>query len=296
MRINQAHGNRALETVMTALQFVKMHGLGNDFVVIDARTRALDLSPSQHRLIADRRLGVGCDQVIILEPPKNRLADVFMRIHNPDGGEAEACGNGTRCVAAQLMGERQARNIVVETVSGLLDAELVEGGRIAVDMGMVKLDWRDIPLREACDTLHLAVTQGPLADPVAVNLGNPHMVFFVADAEAVDLVRLGPILEHHRLFPERANVEVAQIMNPGRIRMRVWERGAGITRACGSGACAALVAAARRGLSARSADIELDGGTLRIDWLADDHVRMTGGWSVSFRGEIDLDHLASFHG
>jgi diaminopimelate epimerase len=276
---------------MTALPFQKMHGLGNDFVVLDARDRAVPLTLSQRQWIADRRRGIGCDQLIVLEPPRERLADVFMRIHNPDGGEAGACGNATRCVAAKVMAEKRSRHVIVETISGLLDAEAIDGNRIAVDMGVVQLDWREIPLSEACDTLHLPLTLGPLSDPVGINVGNPHAVFFVADADAVDLASLGPVLERHKLFPERANIEVAQIIAPERIRMRVWERGAGITQACGSGACATLVAAARRKLTGRSATIVLDGGELVIDWLADNHVRMTGTWAESFRGEIDLGEM-----
>ncbi len=158
-------------------------------------------------------------------------------------------------------------------------------------MGPVKLDWREIPVSEACDTLHLPLSVGPLSDPVGVNVGNPHAVFFVPDAETVDLASLGPVLERHRLFPERANIEVAQILSPDRIRMRVWERSAGITQACGSGACATLVAAARRKLTGRSATVVLDGGELLIEWLPDNHVRMTGGWAESFRGEIDIAEL-----
>jgi len=273
-----------------------MHGLGNDFVVIDGRDRQIALSEQQKRLIANRRLGVGCDQLIVLEPPKDRLADVFMRIHNPDGGEAEACGNASRCVAAQLMHERGSQHLVIETVVGLLDAEKIDGDKIAIDMGLVRLDWRDIPLAEPIDTLHLPIEEGPLRDPVGVNVGNPHMVFFVPDADAIDLKRVGPILERHSLYPEKANVEIAEIIDRGHIRMRVWERSAGITLACGSGACATLVAASRRNLTGRSAQVHLDGGTLRVDWLADDHVRMTGGWSLSFRGEIDLEMLERNHG
>ncbi|MGH6893199.1 MAG: diaminopimelate epimerase, partial [Dongiaceae bacterium] len=183
------------------------------------------------------------------------------------------------------------RHVIVETVSGLLDAETADGGRIAVDMGPVNLDWREIPLGEACDTLHLPLNLGPLSDPVGVNVGNPHAVFFVPDAEKIDLATFGPVLERSRLFPERANIEVAQIISRDRIRMRVWERGAGITQACGSGACATLVAAARRKLTERSAAIVLDGGELVIDWLPDNHVRMTGDWTESFRGEIDIAEL-----
>jgi len=281
---------------MTALPFLKMHGLGNDFVVIDMRDRPVALTLPQRRWIADRRRGIGCDQLILLEPPRQKVADVFMRIHNPDGGEAGACGNATRCIAAKVMAEKSTQHVIVETISGLLDAESASGGRIAVDMGPVKLDWREVPVSEACDTLHLPLTAGPLSDPVGVNVGNPHAVFFVPDAEKIDLASLGPVLERHRLFPERANIEAAQILSPGldsvgRIRMRVWERGAGITQACGSGACATLVAAARRKLTGRSATIVLDGGELLIEWLADNHVRMTGDWAESFRGEIDIADL-----
>lgn len=276
---------------MTALPFQKMHGLGNDFVVLDARARALPLSVAQRRWIADRRRGIGCDQLIILEPPRDRLADVFMRIHNPDGSEADACGNATRCVAAKVMEEKDTRHVIVETISGLLDTEAVEGGRISVDMGEARLDWREIPLGEACDTLHLPLSLGPVSDPVGVNVGNPHAVFFVADAEKTDVAGLGPVLERHKLFPERANIEFAQVLSPERIRMRVWERAAGITQACGSGACATLVAAARRRLTGRRATVVLDGGELLIEWLADNHVRMTGSWTESFRGEIDLDRI-----
>lgn len=276
---------------MTAVPFRKMHGLGNDFVVLDARDRAIPLSIAQRRWIADRRRGIGCDQLIVLEPPRDKLADVFMRIYNPDGGEAGACGNATRCIAATVMAENCKRHAIVETVSGLLDTEAVAGGLVSVDMGVARLDWREIPVGEACDTLHLPLALGPLQDPVGVNVGNPHAVFFVTDAARIDLAALGPVLERHKLFPERANIEVAQVIAADRIRMRVWERGAGITQACGSGACATLVAAARRKLTGRSATVVLDGGELLIEWLPDNHVRMTGGWSESFRGEMDLDDM-----
>jgi diaminopimelate epimerase len=272
---------------MTALPFTKMHGLGNDFVVLDARNRSLALTEAQRRLIADRRLGVGCDQLITLERPKSAGADVFMRIHNPDGSEAGACGNATRCIAARVMQERGANAVTVETISGLLKTT-GKDGLITVDMGPARLDWREIPVREACDTLHLPLTLGPLGDPVGVNIGNPHAVFFVPDVAAIDLPVLGPQLEHAPLFPERANIEIAALPAPDRLRMRVWERSAGITRACGSGACAVLVAAARRGLTGRRAEVELDGGILTIEWLENDHVLMTGPWAESFRGEIEV--------
>jgi len=273
---------------MVPLPFTKMQGLGNDFVVIDARSRPVSLDLSARRRIADRRLGIGCDQLILLERAAAGRADVFMRIYNNDGSEAAACGNATRCVAARLMAERGVERITVETIAGLLETRAAGEGRIAVDMGAARTDWQAIPLAEPCDTLHLPLSLGPLADPVATNIGNPHATFFVADVAAIDLERLGPELERHPLFPDRANIEIAQVLAPDRIRMRIWERGAGITQASGSGSCATLVAAARRGLTRRRAEVMLDGGSLTIEWLENNHVLMTGPWAESFRGEIDL--------
>src|SRR6266404_2953882 len=277
---------------MTGVPFLKMHGLGNDFVVLDARTRPLDLALERRRAIADRRLGVGCDQLIVLEKPTERDADVFMRIYNPDGGEAGACGNATRCVASVLMDERRIDQVTVQTVSGLLEAE--KTGKcanglpvISVDMGLARLDWTEIPVREACDTNHLPVGAGPLQDPVGTNMGNPHATFFVDNAAAIDLAALGPVLEHDRFFPERANIGVAQRVGESTLRLRVWERGAGLTLACGSGACAAVVAATRRGLVKRRAQVIVDGGTLEVEWLRDDHVLMTGAIALAFKGELD---------
>jgi diaminopimelate epimerase len=271
-------------------KFVKMHGLGNDFVVIDAREQPLNFDDTAARKIADRHTGVGCDQLIVMERPQNGkgLADVVMRIRNADGGEVAACGNASRCVADLVMRETGRDNIVIETAAGLLDAQRASGGRIAVDMGAAKLDWRDIPLGEPQDTGRLNLSLGPLKEPVAVSMGNPHAVFFVDNAEAIDLKTLGPVLEHHKLFPERANIGVAQVIDRGRIRLRVWERGTGITLACGTGACAALVAAARRGLTERKAIVAVDGGELEIEWLKDGHVLMTGPVAVSFTGELPV--------
>jgi diaminopimelate epimerase len=282
---------------MTTMPFRKMHGLGNDFVVLDARRTALDLTPARRRAIADRRLGVGCDQLIVLEPPTERDADVFMRIYNPDGGEAGACGNATRCVASVLMDERKTDQVTVQTISGLLESQKTGRGTnglpvISVDMGPAGLDWRDIPVREACDTNHMPVGLGPLQDPVGTNMGNPHATFFVDNAAAVPLAELGPKLEHDSFFPERANIGVAQRVGDGRLRLRVWERGAGITLACGSGACAAVVAASRRGLVDRKAEVILEQGSLAVEWLRDDHVMMTGGIAVAFKGELDDSLLA----
>ena len=272
--------------------FLKMHGLGNDFVVLDARSRALDLPVERRRAIADRRLGVGCDQLIVLEPPTDRAADVFMRIYNPDGGEAGACGNATRCVASVLMDERNTDQVTVQTISGLLESEKVGDGVISVDMGQALLDWRDIPVAGACDTNHLPVGAGVLQDPVGTNMGNPHATFFVDDLDSVPIADLGPRLEHHAFFPERANIGVAQMVGTDRLRLKVWERGAGLTLACGSGACAAVVAASRRGLIDRKAEVMLEHGTLGVEWLRDGHVMMTGGIALAFKGELDRSLLS----
>ncbi len=220
-----------------------------------------------------------------------------MRIFNPDGGEAGACGNATRCVASVVMDERKTDQVTVQTISGLLESQKTGTGDnglpvISVDMGLARLDWRDIPVRDACDTNHLPVGLGPLQDPVGTNIGNPHATFFVDDLAAIPLAELGPQLERHRFFPERANIGVVQALGEGRLRLRVWERGAGLTLACGSGACAAVVAASRRGLVDRKAQVVVDGGTLEMEWLRDGHVLMTGGIAVAFRGELDRSLLA----
>ncbi|MDP6344147.1 MAG: diaminopimelate epimerase [Alphaproteobacteria bacterium] len=271
--------------------FLKMHGLGNDFVVLDLRGTSLRVAQSLARAVADRRTGVGCDQVISVEPSDR--ADAFMRIHNPDGSEAEACGNGTRCVASLLFAENGTDRAVIETRAGLLRATAAADDLITVDMGPAYLDWREIPLAEEVDTLHLPLSVGPasapvLSDPCAVGMGNPHAVFFVEDVEAIDLATIGPMLESHPLFPERANIGIVQVRSHDDIRLRVWERGAGLTQACGSGACAALVACHRRDLAGRRAQVELNGGRLVVEWRADDgHVLMSGPVATSFSGLLD---------
>jgi diaminopimelate epimerase len=282
---------------MAGTPFLKMHGLGNDFVVLDARGHALDLTVPRRRAIADRRLGVGCDQLIVLEPPTEPDADVFMRIYNPDGSEAQACGNATRCVASVVMDERKSDDVTIQTVAGLLESQKVGRGAnglpvISVDMGLVRMDWREIPVAKACDTRHMPVGLGPLQDPVGTNVGNPHATFFVDDLASIPITELGPKLEHDPFFPERVNVGVAQIIGENRLKLSVWERGAGLTLACGSGACAAGVAAARRGLTGRKVDVVVEHGTLTIEWLRDDHVSMTGGISLAYRGELDRSLLS----
>lgn len=274
---------------MSELDFHKMHGLGNDFVIVDQRSGKLSLSAEQMQKIADRRCGVGFDQLLLLEPSES--ADVFMRVFNPDGTESGACGNGTRCVGRLMMEEHGLSHVVVETTAGVLDVTPgVRGYRVV--MGKPALGWDEIPLAKPMDTLHLDIEAGPLSRPTAVNMGNPHAVFFVDDVEKIDLEALGPELEHHPLFPERANIGVASVNAHGSIRLRVFERGAGLTRACGSGACAALVAAVRRDLCAPSASIYLDGGRLRVTWGEDGLVTMTGPATHSYKGSFDPEMLA----
>ena len=257
-------------------RFHKMHGLGNDFAIFDAREGAVAIDAARARAIADRRTGIGCDQVILLEP--STVADVRMRIWNADGGEVEACGNATRCVA--LLGAA-----TIETKGGLLNAS-ANGASATVDMGVPRFGWDQIPLAYAMDTAAMPVGWEDLQGPFAVNVGNPHIVFFVPDPEAVDLARLGPIIEHDPLFPERVNVNVASFEGEA-IRLHVWERGAGLTRACGTGACATAVAAIRQHLARGPLEVRLPGGALTIDWADQGSIGMTGPATHVFTGELD---------
>ena len=268
-----------------------MHGLGNDFVVLDARRGDLMLTPKAARAIAHRRTGVGCDQILILERPRNG-GDAFLAIRNADGGLVESCGNGARCIARLLLDESGKDRLTLETLAGPIIATRAGQDLISIDMGPARTAWAEIPVSEATDTLHLKIGEGALQDPVGINVGNPHAVFFVPDAAAIDLATLGPRLEHHPLFPQRTNVEAAQVLSRTHIRMRVWERGVGITQACGTGACATLVAAARRGLTERKAVVTVDGGDLAIEWRADGHVMMTGPAAESFAGTLDRSLLS----
>ncbi|MEP0391158.1 MAG: diaminopimelate epimerase [Erythrobacter sp.] len=265
--------------------FIKMHGLGNDFVVLDARESPLPVICSKTAsAIADRHTGIGCDQLIVLEPSQ---AHAFtMRIYNSDGGEVEACGNATRAVA--LLHGEAAR---IETAGGVLSLEPSQGGA-TVDMGSPRFEWDAIPLDYPMDTLSMPVGWGELENPAAVNLGNPHVIFFVDDADAVDLGTIGPEIEHDVLFPNRVNVNVASLIGPDHLKLHVWERGAGLTRACGTGACATAVAAIRRGLVGECVTIALPGGDLTIEWREGEHIRMTGPAAESFRGEFEWDDFA----
>jgi diaminopimelate epimerase len=267
------------------VDFAKMHGLGNDFVVLDARTHDLPPITRQFaRAIADRHSGIGCDQLLLLQP--SSVADFAMRIFNSDGGEVGACGNATRAVGL-LHGEPAT----IETQGGLVSVRS-NGAGISVDMGEPRFDWDAIPLSYPMDTLAMPVGWEELERPAAVNVGNPHAVFFVADSDAVQLERLGPEVENDPLFPERVNVNVATVEDRATIRLRVWERGAGLTRACGTGACATAVVAARRGLAARNVQVFLPGGALRIVWGEDNRITMTGPAAESFRGSFEWEHFA----
>lgn len=267
------------------ISFRKMHGLGNDFVIIDGRKAAVSLTSSQIAQIGDRRRGVGFDQLIVLEQPQDKRADLFMRIYNPDGSESGACGNATRCVADIIMREKGADKAIIQTLPGLLTCTRAGTEDVTVDMGPARLEWHDIPAAKECDTLHLPLS----GDPVGVNVGNPHCVFFVENAEAADVAGIGAKTETDPLFPQKTNVEFASLIGKDHVRMRVWERGAGITQACGTGACATAVAAIRRGLTGRKVIVTLDGGNLVIEWREDNgHVLMTGPLAYSFEGAIVL--------
>jgi len=278
------------------IRFRKMNGLGNDFVVLDTRARPLALSAADVAAIANRRDGIGCDQVIALEP--SVYGDVLMRIWNADGGEVGACGNAARCVAALLVSERGSPHVAIETESGLLQATLNKDRSVTIDMGAPRFNWDEIPLSAPfADTRQIKLPAGGINGQglgafSAVNVGNPHCVFFVDDVEAHDLARIGPVLEHHPLFPERANISFGQVTGPGALRLRTWERGAGLTKACGTAACAAAVAAVLRSLTLRNARVSLPGGDLFIDWReADDHILMTGPFALDYEGTLPPELL-----
>jgi diaminopimelate epimerase len=267
------------------ISFLKMHGAGNDFVVVDERAAPLGLTPGRVAALADRHTGIGCDQFIVVGDAAG--ADAAMRIFNPDGSEAGACGNATRCVADLLFRQSGRRQATIRTAAGALSSEVLPDGRVCVDMGAARLGWQDIPLARAMDTLHLDLP----GDPAAASMGNPHITFFTHPVDAA--ASIGPRFETDPLFPERVNVGLVQVLAPDRLRLRVWERGAGLTLACGSGACAALVNAHRRGLAERRASVVVDGGVLEIAWRDDDHVLMTGPVATSYQGHVDLAAYAA---
>ncbi len=264
-------------------RFHKMHGLGNDFVIFDARQDPLEMNEGRARAIADRKTGIGCDQLILLEP--SSIAQVRMRIFNADGSEVEACGNAARCVAVLEGGETR-----IETRGGTISGSATNG-EASVEMGVPGFAWNQIPLAYPMDTLAMPVGWEELQSPIAVNVGNPHLIFFVENANAVELGRLGPEIERDPLFPQRINVNVASVED-GAIRLRVWERGAGLTQACGTGACATAVAAIRKRIAETPVEVRLPGGSLAIDWTPGESVRMSGPASHVFSGTIDVEAFA----
>lgn len=271
----------------TGLPFMKMHGLGNDFVVLDGRAREIEVSEALARALGDRHTGIGFDQLALISAGDGG-ADAHLTFWNADGSRSAACGNATRCIARHLMDEAGRDRLHLTTARGDLYATDAGEGLTSVNMGAPQLDWDAIPLAEAMDTLELPIEGAP----TATGMGNPHCTFFVDDAEAVPLERFGPRYEHHPLFPERTNVQVVSVTGPDRLRMRVWERGTGITMASGSSSCAVAVAAARRGLTSRRVTIDLDGGRLAVDWR-DDGVWMTGPTMHVCDGVITDDFLGS---
>ncbi|MCQ8241624.1 diaminopimelate epimerase [Rhizosaccharibacter radicis] len=281
------------------VDFHKMHGAGNDFVVLDARKRALPLAPARIAALADRRRGIGFDQLVLLqtdEPDATGAADVRVRFFNPDGSEAGACGNASRCVGRLLSAELHRPAIRLRTAAGLLEAVADTDGTVTVDMGAPRFGWDTVPLAREGDTLRVVLDGLPpeLPPGAALSMGNPHCSFFLPTAAAVDPVLVGPVVERHPMFPERVNAGFAVVEAPDRLRLRVWERGAGLTLACGSGACAAAVNAHRLGLCGRAVTVELDGGVLGIEWRAsDDHVLMSGPAVLSFSGRVELEEFAA---
>jgi diaminopimelate epimerase len=274
------------------MKFAKMNGLGNEIAVLDARDRPLTLNASAVEALALPGKGIGFDQLMVLLPPRNPMADVYTEIWNADGSKVAACGNGSRCVAWYVMREMNRESLVMETEAGLLGAVSVGPNRISVDMGEPIFEWERIPMSERMDTVRIELQVGPIDDPVlhgpgVVSMGNPHCIFFVQDAELAPVEAVGPMIEYHPLFPERTNVGFAEIVARDHIRLRVWERGAGLTKACGTGACAALVAAVRRRLCDRTANVQVDGGMLQIEWReSDNHVIMTGAVALETEGNL----------
>jgi diaminopimelate epimerase len=274
---------------MEPVRFTKMHGCGNDFVVLDGRRTPVSLTERQVRRLGDRRRGVGFDQLVLLENASN--VDLALRFFNADGSAAGACGNGTRCAAALRFEEGAKGRIEIRVGGRRLAAERLDDGWVAVEMGEPGFDWRQIPLAQPCDTLAVPIDHPGLPAPSAVDMGNPHLVFFVEDVEGLDVARLGPKLQRHPLLPASANVGFAQLLGADRLRLRVFERGAGLTLACGSGACAAMAAARRRGLVGDRARLILDGGEVEVVWAGAGPIRMSGPTAKVFHGTLDPEFL-----
>ena len=270
------------------VHFRKMNGLGNDFVVLDGRNYNLRLNSEAAALIGNRDAGIGCDQLILIEP--SMKADVTMRIFNQDGSEVESCGNASRCIADILLAETQRGQVTIDTRGGLLSCTKAGDGLVTVDMGMPKFDWQDIPLAHPVeDTSQVPITVGELSHPSCVNVGNPHAIFWIDQINEIDLPTIGPLLECHPIFPQKANISIAQIQANDHISLRVWERGVGITKACGTAACAAAVAGARAQKTSRICTISLPGGDIQIEWDSNDHILMTGAVEYEYEGDLPIE-------
>ena len=274
------------------IPFLKMNGLGNDFIIVDGRERARAFTGEQVRAWSDRATGIGCDQFIVME--KSDVADVRMRIYNAEGGEVESCGNASRCVASLVFDEKGADTATIDTRGGFLACRKADAGLVTVDMGVPKFGWADIPLAEEFhDTRGIELQIGPIDNPIlhtpsVVNVGNPHAVFWVKDLQVTDLSKSGPLLENHPMFPERANISLAHVLSPEHIEVKVWERGVGLTQACGTAACAVAVCAARKKLTGRKVTITLPGGDLHIEWDERDHILMTGADEHEYDGVLPV--------
>jgi diaminopimelate epimerase len=273
--------------------FIKMHGLRNDFIIVDGRRKPFRPSAEAISRICDRHEGVGGDELLIVNPPRSvpesEDAYAFVRIFNPDGREVEACGNATRCVGWLFMQECRCAEVVVETIGGLLKCRAADEKQVAVEMGKLRTGWQDIPLSREMDTLHLGIGAGPLQDPVGMNIGNPHAVFFVDDLVAIDMTTYGPQLQNHPLFPEEANIGAAQLIDSKTLKLSVWERPGALTTACGTGACVAVGAAHRRGLTTeKQMTVIMPAGSVEIELKDNDTVVMTGPVEVCYSGYLPV--------
>ncbi|MDP1701535.1 MAG: diaminopimelate epimerase [Aestuariivirga sp.] len=284
-------------TQAVSIPFRKMNGLGNDFVVLDGRSRAISMDDVRARAIADRKTGIGCDQIIILQ--KSDIADVRMLVWNSGGGQVESCGNAARCIANMLFDENKTTSATIDTLGGFLVARKAGDRVVTIDNGVPRFDWKDIPLSEPFhDTRHIELQVGPIDAPLihspsVVNVGNPHCIFWVDDLDVVDLSKVGPMLEHHHLFPERANISLARVDARDHVTLKVWERSAGLTKACGTAACAVMAAGARIKIIDRKCRITLPGGDLMMEWReSDDHVLMTGPVAYEFDGVLPQELAA----
>ena len=287
MRQHPWFAGRETGLIKMGRPFIKMHGLRNDFVIVDGRETPYTPSVAEIVRICDRREGVGCDTLLVVEQPRLGKAYVFVRIFNPDGREVEACGNASRCLGWLLLKECARYEVRIETIGGVLTCHHAGEKQVAVEMGKLRTGWREIPLSREMDTLHLGIGAGPLQDPVGMNIGNPHAVFFVNNLDAIDLAKYGPELQNHTLFPEQANIGAAQLIDPKTLKLSVWERPGMLTTACGTGACVAVGAAHRRGLTTeKRMTVLMSGGSVTIELSQNNTVVMTGPVDTCYAGYL----------